>query len=456
MAAQAALSAFAYAALALRCRGQISLTIPQEALKSMLVEPNHPAAHPPRFCILTDPTATNERFAASLRDAVYDDDKELWDFLIYDRDTGSGVLPGLTEYKSPCPRFALQARAEWACALERANGILQFDTPLKDVQTVSLSQHFAMFPPCANGTCGSLQAKEAEHKLVERGRTLRRFGKCRKGRCDCYVRDRSLQPVPCRINDVVRILNDLDANLYTDKRGNLTLILAGTDGPRLSQIVPYARQWIESGWFKRIFYEGVDVQVPGIDTYPKGFDMHYTLGREERLLTAILSASIAPEAKPYLALGAWGNRGGPTLYSPESYELDSFIRSVQAVEEAQSGDADCEDPRANTFVEHRMLDAREYYFELAKYKFLVAPHGNGIQSPKFLEALMVLTIPVTKRYGCFEQLQQYGYPIVLVDDWSELTRDRLEQEWARMSPRLEKSRWLGTIEGVESLLYGRC
>eukprot|EP00958_Prasinococcus_capsulatus_P014411 scaffold1518_cov417-Prasinococcus_capsulatus_cf.AAC.4 len=30
---------------------------------------------------------------------------------------------------------------------------------------------------------------------------------------------------------------------------------------------------------------GVDVQVPGIDTYPKGFDMHYTLGREERLLT---------------------------------------------------------------------------------------------------------------------------------------------------------------------------
>eukprot|EP00958_Prasinococcus_capsulatus_P014410 scaffold1518_cov417-Prasinococcus_capsulatus_cf.AAC.3 len=130
-------------------------------------------------------------------------------------------------------------------------------------------------------------------------------------------------------------------------------------------------------------------------------------------MQAILSASIAPEAKPYLALGAWGNRGGPTLYSPESYELDSFIRSVQAVEEAQSGDADCEDPRANTFVEHRMLDAREvshisqldgllrplipppcrcdhqYYFELAKYKFLVAPHGNGIQSPKFLEALMV-------------------------------------------------------------------
>eukprot|EP00958_Prasinococcus_capsulatus_P009374 scaffold911_cov361-Prasinococcus_capsulatus_cf.AAC.16 len=32
-----------------------------------------------------------------------------------------------------------------------------------------------------------------------------------------------------------------------------------------------------------------------------------------------------------------------------------------------------------------------------------------------------MTIPVTKRYTCFEDLQHYGMPMVVVDSWKDLT-----------------------------------
>eukprot|EP00958_Prasinococcus_capsulatus_P023570 scaffold3544_cov373-Prasinococcus_capsulatus_cf.AAC.9 len=67
-----------------------------------------------------------------------------------------------------------------------------------------------------------------------------------------------------------------------------------------------------------------------------------------------------------------------------------------------------------------------------------------------------MTIPVTKRYHCYEQLQQYGMPLVIVDKWSDLTPSLLEHAWQHYKPILERARWIGTNEGVESLYYGRC
>eukprot|EP00958_Prasinococcus_capsulatus_P009890 scaffold957_cov402-Prasinococcus_capsulatus_cf.AAC.11 len=107
-------------------------------------------------------------------------------------------------------------------------------------------------------------------------------------------------------------------------------------------------------------------------------------------------------------------------------------------------------------IHHRMVDIHSYFAELSQYKFMIAPRGNGIQSPKFLEAILVFTIPVTKSYACFEQLQSYGFPIVLVDDWHTITEAFLESEWARLSPSLPKARWIGTNRGVRSLYFQEC
>ena len=159
-------------------------------------------------------------------------------------------------------------------------------------------------------------------------------------------------------------------------------------------------------------------------------------GRECSFLAAVAGAKL--EDKPFLALGAWGKRGTITLNTDDAIELQTYIDGLEN-ETLAAGANEFHFP----FVEHKMFGVHEYFPNLSKYKFLIAPKGNGIQSPKFLEALMVLTIPVTKRYGCFEQLQEYGLPIVLVDEWSEITVDLLNDVTHRRRTGWEASRRKG-------------
>jgi hypothetical protein len=53
-------------------------------------------------------------------------------------------------------------------------------------------------------------------------------------------------------------------------------------------------------------------------------------------------------------------------------------------------------------------------------------------------------------------LRDYGFPLVVVDDWDEITPAKLDEWWAELSPKLDNARWIATVKGVESLLYGTC
>ena len=79
-----------------------------------------------------------------------------------------------------------------------------------------------------------------------------------------------------------------------------------------------------------------------------------------------------------------------------------------------------------------------------------------MQSPKFLEAVLLMTIPITMRYEAFNDLQVYGMPIVLVDSWAEVTPQNLDKWWVELSPRLAAARWIATNQGLDSLLKQEC
>eukprot|EP00958_Prasinococcus_capsulatus_P000244 scaffold20_cov361-Prasinococcus_capsulatus_cf.AAC.1 len=72
------------------------------------------------------------------------------------------------------------------------------------------------------------------------------------------------------------------------------------------------------------------------------------------------------------------SRHWPTVRTAEADELGAF-----------SDGLDKDDP-----IQHPMIDALEYYGELSKCKFLIAPRVHGIQSPKMMEALLV------RQLGC--------------------------------------------------------
>ena len=69
----------------------------------------------------------------------------------------------------------------------------------------------------------------------------------------------------------------------------------------------------------------------------------------------------------------------------------------------------------------------EYIDNLRKYAFCLCPRGNGIDTHRIWEALYLGCIPIIERHITHECLK--NMPVLFIDDWSEVTQDRLSQEY---------------------------
>ena len=67
--------------------------------------------------------------------------------------------------------------------------------------------------------------------------------------------------------------------------------------------------------------------------------------------------------------------------------------------------------------------SNEDYLKIANFPFVFCPWGNGFDSHRIWESLSVGSIPVTKAHITFEQYKDV--PIVLVNDYEEISRDYL-------------------------------
>ena len=85
------------------------------------------------------------------------------------------------------------------------------------------------------------------------------------------------------------------------------------------------------------------------------------------------------------------------------------------------------------------MDTESYLKDVIHAKFVLSPHGNGLDCHRTWEALYLGVIPVVKK-SSLDPLYE-GLPVVIVNDWSEITREFLEQKYKEMSGstyRLEK------------------
>jgi hypothetical protein len=149
----------------------------------------------------------------------------------------------------------------------------------------------------------------------------------------------------------------------------LRLIAAGEDWLHLSAApVPLI---VGTGFFKYVFWESNDYDAEGdannmtrFETYPKGLSMHYMLGRERLMYEAAKHARLDSKRGVLAAFGARYTER-PEFYDEDMDSLQVFL------------------DKSTEFINHTMIDITEYDKELSKYRFLLAPRGNGLQSPKF-------------------------------------------------------------------------
>jgi len=151
-----------------------------------------------------------------------------------------------------------------------------------------------------------------------------------------------------------------------------------------------------------------------------------------------------------MALAAWGR------FHPE---LDDKIPARQKL--AHWVDTD---PAVEAGIEHKTYAPKDFWAKLRLYKFLLVPRSGSVQSPRLEESLLLLTVPIVTREGektgskeaAYKDLKTLGYPIVVLDDWSEITAPKLDQWWEELHPKLESFRKnCLTTEGFWQLVTGQ-
>jgi hypothetical protein len=72
----------------------------------------------------------------------------------------------------------------------------------------------------------------------------------------------------------------------------------------------------------------------------------------------------------------------------------------------------------------RPLSMAEYYTQLGRAKFVLSPPGRGWDCYRTYEALAMGAIPIVRRQEPLNQVVA-GLPVLVVDDWTTLTPERL-------------------------------
>jgi len=82
------------------------------------------------------------------------------------------------------------------------------------------------------------------------------------------------------------------------------------------------------------------------------------------------------------------------------------------------------------------MDRNNFIAAMGRYRFVLCPHGGGLDpNPKCWEALIMGAIPIVRRNSMSEALEHL--PLVVVDEWTEITREMLDHWEARHAPALE-------------------
>jgi hypothetical protein len=79
----------------------------------------------------------------------------------------------------------------------------------------------------------------------------------------------------------------------------------------------------------------------------------------------------------------------------------------------------------------------EYLRDLSSHRFSACPRGNGIDTHRFWECQYLGVIPVVERSAHVERWAREGCRMVILDEWSDLSRERLESEPAWPSARAD-------------------
>lgn len=79
----------------------------------------------------------------------------------------------------------------------------------------------------------------------------------------------------------------------------------------------------------------------------------------------------------------------------------------------------------------------EYLMDVAKSKFIISPHGNGLDCHRTWEALCLGSYPIVKTSSI--DILYKDLPVLIVSDWLQVTEEFLEEKYKEMQKREYKT-----------------
>lgn len=76
----------------------------------------------------------------------------------------------------------------------------------------------------------------------------------------------------------------------------------------------------------------------------------------------------------------------------------------------------------------------DYFYDLASSKYSICSSGAGLDTFRFYESMCLLTIPIVLRCDFYEYYEN-NFPIMIVDDWDELTEQLLLEKYEKLFKR---------------------
>jgi len=230
------------------------------------------------------------------------------------------------------------------------------------------------------------------------------------------------------LNSAFHRLSDAVKGMRAAKKNNNKhrFLVLGASDTHLSNVFArnFVSQIVETGYFDQIYYEAYDVEIPTVWPMPIGLTEAYLLGlRSGTLESALQNIDLSSKYGVLAAWGSWWPMLDATL--PWRQKLQGWVNRTEWISRASI-------PRAH------------WYTALASHRFMLCPDGNGVVSPKWTEALLMQTIPITPPLLYYKKLKKMGYPFVVVDSWEDVTPERLDMWWEELSPVLEAAAWMHT------------
>ena len=223
-----------------------------------------------------------------------------------------------------------------------------------------------------------------------------------KDRKACRMNGRKPESILCASNPI-SIDWVLNKSIFDSKP---ILVVGGTDH-RLSEYIDDLSS--NTDRFSAIFFESKDVGSEKIKSISMGFNASYLQAcQEENILSAIEMSD--NQDKTEMLFCAWG-KIWPSLDKnlPDRISANEFLKDHPKFKRV-------------------MVDNKQYWQVLAKYFFSMCPAGNGVQAPKLAESWMVKTVPVVLKNASFVDLNEYGYPFILLDSWDQIN-DQAISDW---------------------------